>query len=91
MGVFGLSSRGLSPLGQVETGLIVPVIGARETTFLGRTLVLCASLLTVWRVPAVYRFRTKTQAAAEIVGRNKRESQFAKSFSRRQLLGRGNF
>jgi MFS family permease len=72
MGVFGLSSRGLSPLGQVETGLIVPLIGARETTFLGGSLVLCASLLTVWRVPAIYRFRTKTQAAAEIVGRNKK-------------------
>jgi hypothetical protein len=39
---------------------------------LGGTLVLCASLLTVWRVPAIYRFRTKTQATAEIVGRNKK-------------------
>jgi MFS-type transporter involved in bile tolerance (Atg22 family) len=61
MGVFGLSSRGLSPLGQVETGFIVPVLGARETTFLGGSLVLCASLLTVWRVPAIFRFRTKKQ------------------------------
>jgi len=68
MGVFGLSSRGLSPLGQVETGLIVPVIGARETTFFGGSLVLCASLLTVWRVPAIYRFRTKTQGTAEVSG-----------------------
>lgn len=61
MGVFGLSSRGLSPLGQVETGLIVPLLGARETTFLGGSLVLCAALLTVWRVPAIYRVRSKAQ------------------------------
>jgi MFS family permease len=66
MGVFGLSSRGLSPLGQVETGLIVPVLGARETTFLGGSLVLCASLLTVWRVPAIFRFRTKKPAVAQV-------------------------
>lgn len=69
MGVFGLSSRGLSPLGQVETGLIVPILGAREATFLGGSLVLCASLLTVWRVPAIYRFRAKTQVAAKVVSR----------------------
>jgi MFS family permease len=71
MGVFGLSSRGLSPLGQVETGLVVPLLGARETTFLGGSLVLCASLLTVWRVPAIYRFRSKTQVAAEVRGPNR--------------------
>ena len=32
MGVFQLSNRGLHPLGQAETGLIVPLIGAREAT-----------------------------------------------------------
>ena len=57
MGVFGLCSRGLSPLGQVETGLMVPLVGAREATFLGGTIVLCVSLLTAWRVPDVHRFR----------------------------------
>jgi MFS family permease len=56
MGVFGLCSRGLSPLGQLETGLVVPLIGAREATFLGGAIVLCASLLTAWRVPDVHRF-----------------------------------
>jgi MFS family permease len=71
MGVFGLSSRGLGPLGQVETGLIVPLLGARETTFLGGALVLCASLLTAWRVPAVYRFRSKAQVVPEVRGVNK--------------------
>jgi MFS family permease len=68
MGVFGLSSRGLSPLGQVETGLIVPLLGARETTFLGGSLVLFASLLTVWRVPAIYRFRSTVDLVAEVRG-----------------------
>lgn len=57
MGVFGLCSRGLSPLGQVETGLLVPLVGAREATFLGGSIVLCATLLTAWRVPDVHRFR----------------------------------
>jgi MFS family permease len=66
MGVFGLSSRGLSPLGQLETGLVVPVIGAREATFFGGLLVLSASLLTVWRVPAVYRFHSRTQLPADV-------------------------
>ena len=70
MGVFGLSSRGLSPLGQVETGLVVPLLGARETTFLGGSLVLCASILTVLRVPAVYRFRTEVQTLADSTERD---------------------
>jgi MFS-type transporter involved in bile tolerance (Atg22 family) len=75
MGVFGLSSRGLSPLGQVETGLIVPLVGARETTFMGGSLVLCASLITIWRVPAVYRFRAKSQMAAEVDGASKEDQR----------------
>jgi MFS-type transporter involved in bile tolerance (Atg22 family) len=56
MGVFGLCSRGLSPLGQVETGLVVPLVGAREATFIGGSIVLAASLLTAWRVPDIHRF-----------------------------------
>ncbi len=67
MGVFGLSSRGLSPLGQVETGLVVPLIGAPNATFFGGALVLCASLFTLWCVPAVYRFRTKKQMTEDAV------------------------
>jgi hypothetical protein len=47
-------------------------VGLRRTKLSRHKLVLCASLLTVWRVPAIYRFPTKTQAAAEIVGRNKK-------------------
>jgi hypothetical protein len=55
-------------LGQVETGLVVPLIGAREATFFGGTLVLCASLLTALRVPSVYRFRSKEHGASDVRG-----------------------
>jgi hypothetical protein len=57
MGVFQLSNRGLHPLGQMETGLIVPLIGAREATIMGGTIVSIMTLLTIWQVPAICRFR----------------------------------
>jgi MFS family permease len=57
MGVFQLSNRGLHPLGQTETGLVVPLIGAREATFLGGLLVSLVTLVTVWRVPQIARYR----------------------------------
>jgi MFS family permease len=57
MGVFQLSNRGLHPLGQTETGLVVPLIGAREATFLGGAVISVITLLTVWRVPGIVRFR----------------------------------
>jgi MFS family permease len=57
MGVFQLSNRGLHPLGQMETGLVVPLIGAREATVAGGVLVLLATLATAWRVPEIGRFR----------------------------------
>jgi hypothetical protein len=57
MGVFQLSNRGLHPLGQMETGLIVPLIGAREATFAGGLLILLMTLTTAWRVPQIGRFR----------------------------------
>jgi MFS family permease len=57
MGVFQLSNRGLSPLGQTETGLVVPLIGARQATFFGGVLVSLVTLATVWRVPAIARYR----------------------------------
>ncbi|HTN70700.1 MAG TPA: MFS transporter [Methylomirabilota bacterium] len=57
MGVFQLSNRGLNPLGQTETGLMVPLIGARETVFLGGLLVSATTLLTIWQVPGIVRFR----------------------------------
>jgi len=57
MGVFQLSNRGLHPLGQMETGLVVPLMGAREATFAGGVLVSLASLFIAWRVPEIGRFR----------------------------------
>jgi MFS family permease len=57
MGVFQLSNRGLHPLGQTETGLVVPLIGAREATFFGGLFVSLVTLVTVWRVPEILRYR----------------------------------
>jgi len=57
MGVFQLSNRGLNPLGQTETGFVVPLIGAREATFLGGVLVSAVTLATVWRIPEILKFR----------------------------------
>ena len=57
MGVFQLSNRGLHPLGQVESGLLIPLIGVRETTLFGGILVTVVTLLTVWKVPAIAKFR----------------------------------
>ena len=57
MGVFQLSNRGLHPLGQVESGLLIPLIGVRETTLFGGILVTVVTLLTAWKVPAIAKFR----------------------------------
>jgi MFS family permease len=57
MGLFQLSNRGLHPLGQTETGLMVPLIGARETTILGGLLVSAVTLMIAWRIPSIVRFR----------------------------------
>ena len=65
MGVFNLSNRGLHPLGQAETGLVVPLVGAREATFLGGILVAVMTLLTAWRVPALPQFRLEERKIRE--------------------------
>jgi MFS family permease len=57
MGIFQLSNRGLNPLGQVETGLMVPLVGAREATFIGGVIVVAITLFTAWRVPGLLRFQ----------------------------------
>ncbi len=61
MGVFQLSNRGLNPLGQTETGLMVPLVGAREATFIGGLFVAAVTLFTAWRVPSLPRFRDPHQ------------------------------
>ncbi len=65
MGVFNLSNRGLHPLGQAETGLVVPIVGAREATFLGGVLVAVVTLLTAWRVPALPQCRLEERKIRE--------------------------
>ena len=57
MGVFQLSNRGLHPLGQTETGLVVPLMGAPAATFFGGLLVTVVTLITAWRVPEILKFR----------------------------------
>ncbi len=66
MGVFQLSNRGLNPLGQTETGLMVPLVGAREATFIGGLFVAAVTLFTAWRVPSLPRFRWEEKEGAEI-------------------------
>jgi MFS family permease len=56
MGVFQLSNRGLHPLGQTETGLVVPLLGAREATFMGGIIITIMTLLTAWRIPGIAKF-----------------------------------
>jgi MFS family permease len=57
MGIFQLSNQGLNPLGQVETGLLVPVVGARLATAFGGIIVASVTLLTAWRLSEIPRFR----------------------------------
>jgi MFS family permease len=56
MGVFQLSNRGLHPLGQTETGLVVPLLGAREATVMGGAIITIMTLLTAWRIPGIAKF-----------------------------------
>jgi MFS family permease len=63
MGIFQLSNQGLNPLGQVETGLLVPVVGARWTTAVGGIIVASVTLLTAWRLREIPRFRLDHQRA----------------------------
>ena len=70
MGVFHLSNRGLHPLGQTETGLVVPLIGAREATVMGGLLVALVTLLTAAKAPGLTRFRwdsRETRRSAELM------------------------
>lgn len=64
-GVFQLSNRGLSPLGQTETGLVVPLVGAREATFFGGLLVTAVTLLTTWKVHGLSRFQWEYREVRE--------------------------
>jgi MFS family permease len=57
MGVFQLSNRGLHPLGQVQSGLLIPFVGAPAATVFGGVAVSLVTLITAWKVPAIRKFR----------------------------------
>jgi MFS family permease len=57
MGVFQLSNRGLHPLGQMQSGLVIPWIGAPAATVLGGLVVSAVTLVTALQVPAIPKFR----------------------------------
>jgi len=57
MGVFQLSNRGLHPLGQVQSGMVIPLIGAPAATVMGGLIVAAVTLAATWRVPAIAKFR----------------------------------
>jgi hypothetical protein len=58
MGVFQLSNRGLHPLGQVQSGVLIPLIGAPAATVLGGLLVSAITIFTTWKVPGIRRFQS---------------------------------
>ncbi|HEX2226941.1 MAG TPA: MFS transporter [Candidatus Binatia bacterium] len=57
MGVFQLSNRGLHPLGQVQSGLLIPFVGAPATTIFGGVAVSAITLVTALKVPGIRKFR----------------------------------
>jgi MFS family permease len=57
MGGFQIATQGLNPMGQVETGIAVPLIGARDATFFGGAMVLLITLLTAARIREIPKFR----------------------------------
>jgi MFS family permease len=68
MGIFQLSNRGLHPLGQTQTGLVVPLMGAPAATFLSGLLVAVVTLITAGRVPEIAKFRWQETDGRRAVG-----------------------
>lgn len=56
MGIFQLSNQGLNPLGQVESGIVVPLMGARAATVLGGLIVSAVTMSTALKLSDVVRF-----------------------------------
>jgi MFS family permease len=68
MSIFQLCSHGFTPLGQVEIGIAVSLVGARQATFLNGMLVTLITLLTTWRVPGISRFRWSNEEPKTVAG-----------------------
>ncbi|HLN84482.1 MAG TPA: MFS transporter, partial [Candidatus Binatia bacterium] len=60
MSIFQLSNQGLNPLGQVETGLLVPVVGARLATVIGGLIVSAMTIATSLKINELPRFTLDT-------------------------------
>jgi MFS family permease len=73
MGVFQLSNRGLHPLGQLESGIMVPLIGAREATVMGGAIITIISICTAWRMPDLVQFRWGTVEEGAETGKMEEE------------------
>jgi MFS family permease len=63
MGIFQLSNQGLNPLGQVESGLVVPLMGARAATVLGGLIVSAVTVTTALKLSDMARFSLDTPPA----------------------------
>jgi MFS family permease len=63
MGVFQLSNRGLHPIGQMQSGMMIPLIGAPAATVMGGVMVAAVTLLAAWKVPGIPRFRWDHESA----------------------------
>jgi MFS family permease len=60
MGTFQLSNRGLHPLGQVQSGFLIPLIGARSATVLGGLIVSAVTVAVAWKVPSIRKSRVSS-------------------------------
>jgi MFS family permease len=63
MSIFQLANQGVNPLGQVETGLVVPLVGAREATFFGGSMVCFVTLLLTYRIGEIRSFSMERSEA----------------------------
>ena len=70
MGVFQLSNRGLHPLGQVQSGLLIPLVGAPAATVSGGLAVSAVTLFIACKVPAIRHFRWDDKSADIHSGKN---------------------
>ncbi|HEX7233510.1 MAG TPA: MFS transporter [Candidatus Binatia bacterium] len=69
MGIFQLSNQGLNPLGQVETGLMVPVVGARVATVIGGLIVSAVTIATTLKLSDLPRFSLDAQRSEPTRGK----------------------
>jgi MFS family permease len=67
MSVFQLANQGLNPLGQVETGFVVPVMGARPATFMGGSIVWLGTILVTFWIRDIPRFTLRNSINPRIL------------------------